>query len=76
MSCARGDLAKGLPPIRRLLRAALWIACGAALFAGLPARAEDTPEWPCIQRKVLTLTAAQMWDGPEVVVMKVWKLVV
>jgi hypothetical protein len=24
------------------------------------------PDWPCVQRKVVTLTAAQMWDGPAV----------
>ena len=26
----------------------------------------DNPDWPCIQRKVVTLTAEQMWDGGEV----------
>ena len=26
----------------------------------------DNPDWPCVQRKVATLTAAQMWDGPAV----------
>jgi hypothetical protein len=24
------------------------------------------PDWPCIQRKVATLTSVQMWDGPAV----------
>src|SRR5215207_9502484 len=24
------------------------------------------PDWPCIQRKLATLTSAQMWDGPTV----------
>jgi hypothetical protein len=24
------------------------------------------PDWPCIQRKVATLTSVQMWDGPDV----------
>lgn len=73
MSCARSDFAKGLPPIRRLIHAAFWMICGAALFAGLPARAQDAAEWPCIQRKVLTLTAAQMWDGPEVEGLTGWQ---
>jgi hypothetical protein len=42
------------------------------LFAGLmvflvlssAARAAAEGDWPCIQRKVGELTAAQMWDGP------------
>jgi hypothetical protein len=24
------------------------------------------PDWPCVQRKITTLTSAQMWDGPAV----------
>jgi hypothetical protein len=24
------------------------------------------PDWPCVQRKVVELTAAQMWDGPPI----------
>jgi len=73
MSCARRDFAKSFLPNRRLLHTALWIACGAVLFGAPLARAEDTPEWPCIQRKVLTLTAAQMWDGPEVEGLTGWQ---
>lgn len=57
--------ATGLFQNRHLGHAALRVTCGAALFAALPAQAVE-PEWPCIQRKVLTLTAAQMWDGPDV----------
>lgn len=57
--------ASGLFQNRRLLHAALRITCGVSLFAVLPTQAVE-PEWPCIQRKVLTLTAAQMWDGPDV----------
>lgn len=49
-----------------------WIACGTAMFAALPARPTE-PEWPCIQRKVLTLTAAQMWDGPDVEALTSWQ---
>jgi hypothetical protein len=33
---------------------------------GAHAADPDNPDWPCIQRKVLTLTAEQMWDGGEV----------
>lgn len=34
--------------------------------AGPPAAVVPAPgsDWPCVQRKVETLTAAQMWDGP------------
>ncbi|KRE15795.1 hypothetical protein ASE63_16320 [Bosea sp. Root381] len=38
----------------------------------LSARAQET-EWPCIQRKVVTLTAAQMWDGPDVDALTGWQ---
>ena len=30
-----------------------------------PAQAAVEGDWPCIQRKVGELTAAQMWDGPD-----------
>ena len=45
------------------LLAASMVACGAPI-----AQAADTanPDWPCIQRKVATLTSVQMWDGPAV----------
>jgi hypothetical protein len=61
--------ASGLFLSLRLIR---WIACGAAMVAALPARPAE-PEWPCIQRKVLTLTAAQMWDGPDVEALTGWQ---
>lgn len=53
-----------LLPVDRLIVAGLWLAAGLTV-AGAPSRAADS-DWPCIQRKVQTLTAAQMWDGPEV----------
>ena len=31
------------------------------------------PDWPCIQRKVATLTSAQMWDGPAVDDLTQWR---
>lgn len=36
--------------------------------AGPPAAVSPPPgsDWPCVQRKVVTLTAAQMWDGPPI----------
>ncbi len=37
----------------------LALSCG-----GASAAAFDDPDWPCIQRKVPTLTVAQMWPGP------------
>jgi hypothetical protein len=45
------------------LFAASMIACVAPI-----AHAADAanPDWPCIQRKVATLTSVQMWDGPDV----------
>jgi hypothetical protein len=43
------------------------LLCGLAAFLILPpsVRAAVEGDWPCIQRKVGELTAAQMWDGPE-----------
>jgi hypothetical protein len=31
------------------------------------------PDWPCVQRKVGTLTSAQMWDGPPVDDLTQWR---
>lgn len=64
--------AKRLVSSRSLIRLALALACGGASLASCPARAAET-EWPCIQRKVLTLTATQMWDGPEVETLTGWQ---
>lgn len=42
----------------------------ASVIALVAVRAEaadqEDPDWPCVQRKIETLTAAQMWDGPEI----------
>lgn len=42
----------------------------AAPAEGAPLAAAPTsaanPDWPCVQHKQATLTAAQMWDGPQV----------
>ncbi len=44
-------------------------------LAGPPALAADAanPDWPCVQRKVATLTSAQMWDGPPVDDLTQWR---
>jgi len=55
----------------RLLQAVLWLGWSAPLLAIAPVQAADT-EWPCIQRKVATLTATQMWDGPQVEGLSGW----
>lgn len=33
---------------------------------------KDNPDWPCVQRKVLTLTSTQIWDGPPVEDIRDW----
>lgn len=34
--------------------------------AAEPAGAAANPDWPCVQHKQPVLTAAQMWDGPQI----------
>lgn len=43
--------------------------------AGPPAAVVPSPgsDWPCVQRKVETLTAAQMWDGPPIEEGNTWR---
>lgn len=36
------------------------------------ARDESTPDWPCIQRKVLNIAVGQVWDGPPIKDLKGW----
>jgi hypothetical protein len=45
------------------------------VLGAAPARATDpaNPDWPCIQRKVASLTSAQMWDGPAVDDLAGWR---
>jgi hypothetical protein len=46
---------------RGLALAALW----AVLAAGpAPAQPVEDPDWPCVQRKVPSLSLGQMWGGP------------
>jgi hypothetical protein len=51
------------------------IAVGAAVLSVMPALAADSanPNWPCVQRKVASLTSAQMWDGPAVDDLTGWR---
>jgi hypothetical protein len=35
--------------------------------------AYGNPDWPCVQRKVLTITSAQIWDGPPIDDLKSWE---
>ena len=54
--------------------------CMAAMLAAfctgavIPAAGQPKdPDWPCIQRKVTTLTSAQIWDGPPTEDLKGWE---
>lgn len=58
------------PVIRTCLAAILAVAAStAAQSAGQP----EDPDWPCIQRKVMTLTSTQLWDGPPTEDLKAWE---
>ena len=53
------------------------VLIAASLFAlAVPralAAAPVNPDWPCVQRKIATLTSAQMWDGPAVDDLTQWR---
>lgn len=62
----------------------IWLAAFAAVGLLLApqggARAEDptppaaqTPEWPCISRKVVEISPAQIWDGPSLEGTEKWR---
>ena len=38
-----------------------------------PAEVVGSPDWPCMQRKVETISAAQVWDGPSLDDAKGWE---
>ncbi|MEQ1719301.1 MAG: hypothetical protein ABL907_25490 [Hyphomicrobium sp.] len=59
--------------LRSLAFAALSIF--ALLAAQAPARAADaaTPDWPCLARKVLEVSPAQIWDGPSLEGTDTWR---
>ena len=51
------------------------IAVSIIALGGPSALAADAanPDWPCVQRKVETLTSVQMWDGPAVDDLGEWR---
>src|SRR5262249_21350858 len=49
------------------------LAAGIIAFGASRAVAAEAGDWPCIQRKVATLTSAQMWDGPDVDGLTGWR---
>ena len=53
----------------RLLATAL----GLALTAGpVLAQPRQDPDWPCVQRKVATLSPGQFWTGPDIAAAGDW----
>jgi hypothetical protein len=52
------------------LIAASIVALGAAQAMAAGA---NGPDWPCVQRRVATMTSAQMWDGPDVDDLTQWR---
>ncbi|MPZ40304.1 MAG: hypothetical protein GEU95_20045 [Rhizobiales bacterium] len=61
--------------ITHLITIVVLVAAGAVVFGAVPALAADpaNPDWPCVQRKVASLTSAQMWDGPAVDDLTGWR---
>jgi hypothetical protein len=57
-------------PCSRGARAAEPAAKAKAAQSGV---ADPNADWPCVQHKVATLTAAQMWDGPSVDDATAWR---
>jgi hypothetical protein len=38
-----------------------------------PAEVKGSPDWPCVQRKMPTISPAQIWDGPSIDNVKGWE---
>lgn len=53
------------------------VAIAVGLLLSVPAhvaaRDVSNPTWPCVQRKIPTLTSTQVWDGPAVEDVKGWE---
>jgi hypothetical protein len=49
------------------------IVASTLLAAPALAATATSPDWPCVQRKVATLTSAQMWDGVPVEHLTQWR---
>jgi hypothetical protein len=62
---------------RGLLSAAaagcLLLTTHGVLRAEEAAPSAETPEWPCVSRKVLEMTPAQIWDGPSLEGTEKWR---
>lgn len=48
------------------MTAAFFAAAFLAALASAQAQPKPDPDWPCVQRKVPTLSAATVWSGPDV----------
>jgi hypothetical protein len=46
---------------------------GGAAPAVQPSEVIGSPDWPCIQRKMTTISPAQVWDGPPLDDVKGWE---
>jgi hypothetical protein len=46
---------------------------GLMLATSALARDASTPDWPCVQRKVVTVTSTQVWEGPPVDEITGWR---
>ena len=52
------------------------VMIAASIVFGAPpafAASATSPDWPCVQRKIATLTSAQMWDGAPVDDLTAWR---
>ena len=52
------------------------VMIAASIVFGAPqafAAGATSPDWPCVQRKIATLTSAQMWDGAVVDQLTQWR---
>ncbi|SDN22265.1 hypothetical protein SAMN05216360_106329 [Methylobacterium phyllostachyos] len=59
--------------MNRIARCLLGTALGLTLLAG-PALAQPKadPDWPCVQRKIATLSPGQFWTGPDIAAAGDW----
>lgn len=73
IGCAGFTLAFALAPV--LYAQEPGAAKGAPEAAPLPTPAEvaGSPDWPCMQPKVETISPAQVWDGPPIDDLKGWE---
>lgn len=61
--------------LRPIVSKTLVVLVGMMGTAIIPAQAADPadPEWPCVWRKIVTLDAATIWDGPPVKDIENWR---